>query len=169
MLRCNKNERWILVNEIANERGSYKNFTGMIFWGENEAIVKNATFDLYDDGSIYYRCIKFMSGDWQNGYFWFGSWYGGIWESGTWRNGHWFKGVWKNGTWEHGTWFDGHWFGGRWRRGTWSSGLWENGTWESGIWKNGTWKDGTWEYGDWRGGVDSNGKLRLSNPNLWNK
>ena len=56
---------------IANEEGMYKNFTGIIEWKEINGKVINATFKL----------VTGMN-------------YDIIWERGTW-----FNGVWENGVW----------------------------------------------------------------------
>ena len=103
-------------NQVANEKGKYENFTGIINWKGTEGIVMNATFELVPDGSIY--------------------WYDGTWKGGTWITGRWYDGTWENGTWK----------GGQFRRGVWNDGTWENGIWYgTAKWKDGTWIDGKTE------------------------
>ena len=100
--------------QIAVDEGRYgfdgKKFTGMIVYGENEAMVKNARFYLKKINGI--RSIGWLEGTWINGTFSDGMFLNGIWKNGTWKGGIWKNGIWKNGIWE--------------------KGLWENGTWEKG-------------------------------------
>ena len=101
---------------VACEEGEYKDFTGIIMWGETEGVVENATFVLSD--LKFAKAIVFHSGVWENGY-----WGYGTWESGIWRNGTWKKGIWKGGIWKDGNWKRGIWHGGVWEKGTWRSPL----------------------------------------------
>ena len=112
-----------LVSEenIANQPGEYKNFTGEIKWKGTRGKVRNATFELFQDGD-YDKDIL---------------WYDGIWEKGTFNDGYWKKGIWKGGTWNGGTWRDGIF-----ENGTWDGGTWKDGTWEYGKWLNGKDKSG---------------------------
>lgn len=127
---------------IANEEGMYKNFTGTIDWGETQGQVRNATFRLNDYAKD--KSVSFENGVWQNG-----TMHYGVFKNGTWKNGT-AKGVdfWHHAIWEKGI-FDiakdryGN-VSGMFRGGTWKNGTWKNGIWQSGIWKNGTWQNGTW-------------------------
>ena len=75
---------------VACEVGEYKDFTGIIMWGNNESVVENADFGL--GGTPFFKFTSFYSGVWDNGY----------WYSGTWKDGTWEDGVWMDGTWEEG-------------------------------------------------------------------
>ena len=85
---------------IACKDGGYKDFTGVIMWGDNEGIVENACFKLEEYPSS--KIILFYSGVWLNGV-----WKEGVWKKGIWRDGIWEDGIWKNGLWEGGTWKNG--------------------------------------------------------------
>ena len=136
---------------IACENGKYKNFTGVIMWGDNEAVVEDASFRL-DNSKMGFKYVSFLSGFWINGTFDYGHWYGGTWQNGVWKYGVWYGGTWKNGVWRGGTWGNGVWIGG----------TWEKGAWEDGVWNGGTWRKGTWIVGE-----DKNGKLHERNPTTW--
>ena len=100
----------------------YENFTGEINYKGTKGKVKDAYFEIRNDGRI----------DWKNGI-----WLSGTWKDGRWRTGRWMKGIWKNGIWIDGIW---------------ENGTWHYGEWNDGIWKNGTFKGGNFEDGDWKGG-----------------
>ena len=57
----------IAESNVANQEGEYENFTGTIDWHGTKAQVEDATFWLFDDGSI--------------------TWYNGTWKSGEFRMG----------------------------------------------------------------------------------
>jgi len=141
-----------IENGIACEAGEYKDFSGIIIWGDNESVVENATFNLEEYPTL--KLITFHSGVWHDGIWWGGTWENGIWESGTWEDGNW-----KNGIWNHG----------KWLKGTWHSGVWQDGIWEWGVWDAGFWFGGIWKKGFWKEGFDSSSKSHSDSPNLWNK
>ena len=105
----------IKQDSMACEAGEYENFTGIIMWGNNEGVVKDACFKLEE--WIKSEAIVFYSG--------------------VWLNGIWDYGIWMNGTWEYGGWHNGIWKGGTWKTGNWVKGIWEDGIWESGTWEEG--------------------------------
>lgn len=98
---------------VACEEGHYRNFSGLIMWGWNEARVVNASFHLNENGTV-----NFFKGKWYGGVWEGGTWIGGIFCSGVWVWGDWHGGIWRNGTWEWGTWY-----GGTWKKGKWIDGL----------------------------------------------
>lgn len=114
----------VATQNIANQEGEYKNFTGKIDWKGINGKVINATFKL----------VTGMN-------------YDIIWERGTWFNGVWKNGYWKDGVWERGTWESTTIFGSTWKNGFWKDGQWVNGTWFNGVWERGVWQGGKWFYG----------------------
>ena len=145
---------------IACEEGEYKDFSGIIFWGDNEGVVENATFDLEE--WIFSKAIVFKKGIWENGVLEYGTWEDGTWKNGIWESGAWNGGIWKNGIWENGAWG-----GGIWENGAWGGGIWKGGTWKDGVWENGIWVAGVWENGIWKTGYDKNECTRIVSPNNW--
>jgi len=117
----------------------YQDYTGWISHGDTCGKVKDATFDLREDGTVLW-----YGGDWLEG-----TWGGGTWSGGTWHQGTWEKGLWKRGVWKDGTWEDGTWIEGTWEDGEHLGGTWKNGTWKNGVWREGTWEEGTKEGGIW--------------------
>jgi len=117
-------------NGIVCEKGEYKDFTGIILWGDNEGVVENACFKLDLEVRSGFKFVTFHSG---------------IWKNGIWENGFWLNGTWKNGIWKDGTWLNGTWENGGWHRGNWHNGLWLNGADKQGkdsldnpnLWKRG--------------------------------
>ena len=147
----NKIAKELVAGEnVANQQGKYKNFTGTIDWQGTKGQVRNATFSL-DKYGIY--------------------WYDGTWEQGTWEQGTWEYGTWQGGTWKNGRWNIGYWDGGTWKNGTWNNGYWYDGIWLNGTWNNGYWYGGTWKKGIWEEGEDNqrNFHSRGDSPDKWNK
>ena len=105
----------IAEQNIANQQGEYKNFTGQIDFGDTKGTVSNATFILKEVIGFPWKQV--------------------VWKDGTWEDGTWCNGTWRNGTWKKGTWRDGYWVEGTWKNGTWQDGLWGEGIWEGGIWE----------------------------------
>ena len=101
-------------DSIAIDNGRYgfmdDGFTGMIMWGDTDAYVADASFELCVRGGI--KVVDF---------------HGGTWKSGVWGDGIWRGGTWLDGTWRTGLWQDGTWYGGEWRSGIWSKGVWRGG------------------------------------------
>ena len=100
---------------LAVDEGKYgfddeNGFTGMIMYGDNEALVENARFYLKKYRGK--RIIGWVSGVWKDGTFSDGIWQDGIWKDGTWDGGIWYNGTWENGTWKRGLWMDGKWIDG---------------------------------------------------------
>lgn len=112
----------VKIENVACAEGKYRNFTGVILWGDTEGIVKGSHFTLGHDNNKN-AIVNFHGGVWLDGV-----WNYGIWESGIWR-----KGVWRNG---------------EWKRGVWKDGIWKDGIWRDGTWKDGTWKNGVWHHGN---------------------
>jgi len=138
----NRIAKTLVSNNVANNDGLYKNFTGIIDWNESTGKVSKATFELSNEKGI-------------------------IWHDGIWHNGVWDKGWWQDGTWKKGTWYNGTWKDGTWKDGTWRDGIWKDGTWEKGNWKDGIWEYGTWEKGNWVKGEDKRGVEHLDSPDNW--
>ena len=143
-------------DKIANKERLYRNFSGVIKWGQISGTVKNATFALVLRGAGYdNKCVDWYSGTWKDGYF-YGTWkdgtwengeFCGAWEDGTWENGEFCYGSWKNGTWKNGTLAYVNWYGGTWKNGTLKDSTWIDGLWQDGLWQDGVWQDGVWEKG----------------------
>ena len=100
---------------IAVEPGGYgldgNRFTGMIMYGENEGVVRNAAFYLKEVNGK--KMVGWEDGNWEDG-----TWSDGMFVNGTWKKGTWNGGLFYNGVWEDGTWNGGMWMGG----GTWLGG-----------------------------------------------
>ena len=157
----------IAEQNIANQKGDYNNFTGIIQWGKSFGTVTDAYFSLVNNGIILFDSGIWENGTWEqkddnSGYFQ-ATWKNGIWKAGFFGNQDGGRGIWENGTWYNGCFAGERWENGQWKNGQWSRGIWENGTWYDGmwcgqdpthvcIWNNGTWKNGIWCGGVWNGG-----------------
>ena len=167
----NKIAKELVAGEnVANQEGKYKNFTGTIDWEGSKGKVKNATFELSSG-------IWWQNGTWEDGTWKWGVWFDGTWKKGVWKRGIWQGGTWENGTWKNGIWTEAQpsyhsiWLNGTWENGVWHWGTWKNGTWKDGIWKEGTWENGTWKDGIWKGGKDGYRKRhgKDDSPDKWEK
>lgn len=110
-----------ITSGIANKIGTYNNFSGTIKWNKNDAIVKDAEFEL--TSGISYKSLNFLGGTivdgiitdaniqygiFKNGKIEKSNWSGGIFEGGTWFNGYWYRGIWESGHWLDGIWHGGY-------------------------------------------------------------
>lgn len=85
--------------QMAADKGEYKDFSGVIHWLKNIAVVENANFTLVNDPLTLHCFLHWHDGIWHDGYF-----SGGIWRNGVWREGYFKSGVWYGGDWHGGTW-----------------------------------------------------------------
>ena len=96
--------------KVANEKGTYVDYTGEIDWGYSHGTVKNATFILLnveDKPKVVFKT--------------------GTWVDGTLSNAHWCSGTWENGVFDGGLWCDGCWINGHWKGEHWMGGIWIDG------------------------------------------
>ena len=80
---------------IAMEEGEYRNFTGAIFWGDNDGVVKKAKFSLIKKNNEH--IILFYRGIWMNGVFSDGVFTNGIFKNGIFQRSSFWNGVFVNG------------------------------------------------------------------------
>lgn len=94
-----------MKEDIAFEQGEYKNFNGVIMWGNTECFVKKSKFTL-----IIRNGVKIIL-------WYFGEIIGGIFSDGVFNNGLFKNSKFMNSVFKNGKFINSEWISGEWHQG----------------------------------------------------